>query len=191
MHAARVAGTVAVISLAAMALMVAQSWRASASATSAHQFDFISIEGDPMPMSGFAGKAVLVVNTASFCGFTPQYRALQALYDQYRDQGLVVLGVPSNDFGRQEPGSSEEIQAFCETNYGIDFPMTERQVVSGAKAHPFYRWAKAELGSEARPRWNFHKILIDRNGAPVSGFATSVKPDSPRMVKAIEAVLAR
>jgi len=108
-----------------------------ASAENAHNFAFTSIDGEPMPMSAYAGKAVLVVNTASLCGFTPQYKGLQALWERYEARGLVVLGVPSNDFGSQEPGSSSEIKNFCDTNYSITFPLADKEVVSGDGAHPF------------------------------------------------------
>jgi len=155
----------------------------------AHQFDFVSIEGDPMPMSGFKGRAVLVVNTASFCGFTPQYKALQALYDRYSGDGLIVLGVPSNDFGSQEPGTEAEIKEFCETHYDITFPMTEKQVVRGRKAHPFYRWAKSEMGVRATPRWNFHKILIGPDGRAVDAWPTATRPDAPDVAATIEDIL--
>ncbi len=160
-----------------------------AGAESSHQFSFTSIEGEPMSLSDFRGKAVLVVNTASFCGFTPQYRALQALYDGYKDRGLVVLGVPSNDFGEQEPGTEAEIKEFCEVNYDVTFPMTEKEVVSGRNAHPFYKWAKDNLGSKGTPRWNFHKILIDSQGLPVAGFSTVTKPGSKTVVSAVERAL--
>ncbi len=155
----------------------------------AHQFGFVSIEGDPMPLAGFKGQAVLVVNTASFCGFTPQYKALQALYDRYRENGLVVLGVPSNDFGSQEPGSEEDIKEFCETHYDITFPLTEKQAVKGRNAHPFYRWAREALGVRGTPRWNFHKILIGPDGAPVDAWPTATKPDATAVVSAIQTVL--
>src|SRR4051794_37377728 len=107
---------------------------------SAHAFSFTSINGKPLKLSDFAGKPVLVVNTASECGLTPQYRGLQALWDSYRDRGLIVLGVPSNDFGGQEPGSEKQIQSFCETNYGVTFPMTAKEHVAGNAAHPLYKW---------------------------------------------------
>jgi glutathione peroxidase len=132
---------------------------------------------------------VLVVNTASMCGYTPQYADLQALWEQYRDRGLVVLGVPSNDFGGQEPGSAEQIKDFCEVNFAVDFPMTDKQVVTGAKAHPFYQWAREELGSAAAPRWNFHKYLVAPDGRLVDWFSTSTSPRSGRVAKAIQAVL--
>ncbi|HEX4096279.1 MAG TPA: glutathione peroxidase [Caulobacteraceae bacterium] len=155
----------------------------------AHDFDFTSIDGKPMPMQGFDGKAVLVVNTASRCGLTPQYEGLESLWAAYRDKGLVVLGVPSNDFGAQEPGTESEIQSFCTTNFGVDFPMTAKVPVTGAAAHPFYQWAKAELGDEAEPRWNFHKILVGKDGRLVRGFGSRTEPSDPELIAAIDAAL--
>lgn len=162
---------------------------ALAASPGAHKYDFVSIEGDAMPMSGFAGKAVLVVNTASFCGYTGQYKGLQALYERYRGRGLVVLGVPSNDFGSQEPGTASEIKEFCETTYDITFPMTEKQVVRGEDAHPFYKWARDRLGEAGAPRWNFHKILIGPDGSAVAGWPSVTKPESDAIISAIESVL--
>jgi len=157
--------------------------------TTAFDFSFTAIEGGALPLGRYQGQAVLVVNTASFCGFTPQYEGLQALWDRYRDRGLVVLGVPSNDFGSQEPGSSTQIKDFCSTNYQVTFPMTEKEVVSGSHAHPFYRWARAELGMLAAPKWNFHKYLLSPDGRLVDWFSTATKPDSRKIAQAIEAVL--
>lgn len=162
--------------------------RASTGET-AHSFEFTAIEGGPLPLSQFSGKAVLVVNTASLCGFTHQYEGLQALWERYRDQGLVVIGVPSNDFGNQEPGTGDEIKEFCEGTYAIDFPLTRKEHVKGREAHPFYRWARDVLGSAKAPRWNFHKYLIGPDGALVDGFATTVAPDSPELTRQVEAVL--
>jgi len=162
---------------------------AFAAGTSAFDFSFTTIEGEPLPLSQYRGKAVLVVNTASLCGFTPQYEGLQALWDTYRDRGLVVLGVPSNDFGAQEPGTSTEIKDFCATNYQVTFPLAEKEVVSGADAHPFYQWARAELGMLASPKWNFHKYLIAPDGRLVDWFSTTTKPGSAKVIKAVEAVL--
>lgn len=172
-----------------MALFIAAPVFAQNAPQSAHDFSFTTIEGEPMPLKAYAGKAVLVVNTASLCGFTPQYRGLQALWERYQDQGLVVLGVPSNDFGRQEPGSSAEIKDFCETNYFITFPLAEKEVVKGDGAHPFYRWARQELGMLAAPQWNFHKYLIAPDGRLVDWFATTTEPLDPKVTKAIEAHL--
>ncbi|MEO3428200.1 glutathione peroxidase [Pelagibius sp. CAU 1746] len=160
-------------------------------AASAHDFAFTSIEGQPLPLSQFKGKVVLLVNTASRCGFTPQYEGLQAVWERYRDRGLVVLGVPSNDFGGQEPGSEAEIKQFCEVNFSVDFPLTSKEQVVGEAAHPFYRWAAAQLGFAAKPRWNFHKYLIGPDGALVDWFATTTKPTAAKVTKAIEAQLSR
>jgi glutathione peroxidase len=162
----------------------------AADAGNAHQFSFTSIDGKPMSMADFKGKTVLVVNTASQCGFTPQYTALEAVYKKYKDKGLVVLGVPSNDFGGQEPGSNAEIKKFCEGNYDVDFPLTTKYDVKGDEAHPFYKWAAATGGDPAVPKWNFHKLLIDSNGNLVAEFPTKTKPDAPDVEKAIETSLA-
>jgi glutathione peroxidase len=158
-------------------------------AHTAWEFSFVGIDGQPLPLEQFKGKAVLVVNTASQCGFTPQYKALEEVAQKYRERGLVVLGVPSNDFGGQEPGSSGEIKQFCETSFGIDFPLTEKAKVSGDDAHPFYLWAARELGPLAKPRWNFHKYLVAPDGRLVDWFSTITKPDSSKVTAAIEAVL--
>ena len=163
---------------------------AAASVGSAHDFQFTSIEGDPLPMSDFAGKVVLVVNTASRCGFTPQYEGLQSLWERYRDDGLVVLGVPSGDFGGQELATAKEIKEFCSVHFAIDFPLTEKTHVKGAAAHPFYAWAGEALGRTAKPRWNFHKYLVARDGRLVDWFSTATGPSSKRVQKAIEAALA-
>jgi len=157
---------------------------------SAHDFSFTAIEGEPLPLDSFAGKAVLVVNTASFCGFTRQYAGLQDVWERYRDRGLVVVGVPSNDFGGQEPGTEAEIKEFCEVNFDIDFPLTEKEHVVGAAAHPFYRWAAEELGAAAAPRWNFHKYLVASDGRLLAGFPSATEPTAPEMIEAIEAALA-
>lgn len=157
----------------------------------AHAFSFTSIDGDPMALSDFAGKAILVVNTASRCGFTPQYEGLQSVWETYRDKGLVVLGVPSNDFGGQEPGKEAEIKAFCETNFAVDFPMTEKQVVVGAGAHPFYRWAAEAGGADQTPKWNFHKYLIAPDGTLASAIPTRVAPTDPQAIALIEKILPR
>ena len=154
-----------------------------------HDFEFTAIEGDPLPAHNFRGKAVLVVNTASFCGFTKQYTGLQALWEKYRDQGLVVLAVPSNDFGAQEPGKASEIKTFCETNFDVDFPMTTKQQVKGADAHPFYKWAKDQVGIVGSPKWNFHKYLIAPDGTLTDWFSTTTAPDAKKIINAVEAIL--
>jgi len=161
----------------------------TAMAADAHDFSFDAIEGGPLPMSKFKGKAVLVVNTASFCGFTPQYDGLQALWQDYQDKGLVVLGVPANNFGAQEPGSDEDIKQFCETNFSVDFPLTSKVSVTGEDAHPFYQWAKDALGADNAPKWNFHKYLVDPNGNLVAAFPSAVKPQSRELTSIVDKAL--
>jgi glutathione peroxidase len=135
----------------------------------------------------YRGKVVLVVNTASKCGFTPQYEGLETLFDRYHDRGLVVLGFPSNDFGGQEPGSEEQIQAFCRLTYGVGFPMFEKTRAAEGGADPLYRALATEAGEY--PRWNFHKYLLDREGRVVGSFPSQVRPQDPRLLAAIEALL--
>jgi glutathione peroxidase len=156
---------------------------------SAYDFSFTSIDGKPMPLSNFKGKVLLVVNTASLCGYTPQYTALQKLHETYRAAGFAVIGVPSNDFGQQEPGKAADIKSFCETNFNIDFPMTDKSVVMGAMAHPFYKWARGVLGDAAAPRWNFHKYLVGADGKLIASFSTQTPPDDPRVIGAIATAL--
>ena len=146
--------------------------------------------GGSLPLSSFAGRPLLIVNTASKCGFTPQYAALQELWRRHKgsgpgDKGLVVLGVPSDDFGGQEPGSDSEIAQFCATRFSIDFPMTAKTRIRGKDAHPFFRWVAAEGGFLARPRWNFYKYLIDRDGHLAGWFSSLTRPDSARMEAAV------
>ena len=154
---------------------------------SAYDYQFTSIDGQALPLEQFRGKTVLLVNTASQCGFTPQYEGLQALWEKYRDQGLVVLGAPSNDFGGQEPGSEKEIKKFCTMNFNVNFPLTSKIITKGDAAHPFYKWARAEIGSG--PKWNFHKYLIDPQGRLVGSYPSIVKPMSKKLQRAIEATL--
>ena len=157
---------------------------------SAYDYSFTTlIGGKPLPLAQFKGKVLLVVNTASECGFTPQYKGLEALYEKYRERGLVVLGVPSNDFGGQEPGSSEKIADFCKVNYGVSFPMAAKVHVKGDDAHPFYKWAHERFGFLGAPKWNFHKYLVGRDGQLVDYFHTTTAPDSARLEKAIEELL--
>jgi len=169
----------------ALAALCVMSAPALAAGPSAHDFGFTAIEGEPLRMAGYAGKTVLVVNTASRCGFTGQYDGLQALYDAYRADGLVVLGVPSNDF-RQELASSAEVKEFCEMTYGIDFPMTEIESVKGRDAHPLFAWMAAQ-GSV--PNWNFNKFLIGPDGQFIAQFGSSTRPDAPKLLAMIEQTL--
>ncbi|MBI1238853.1 MAG: glutathione peroxidase [Alphaproteobacteria bacterium] len=154
-----------------------------------HDLAFVSITGEPMPLAAFRGKAVLLVNTASQCGFTPQYKGLQALWEGYKDKDLVVLGVPSNDFGGQEPEGEVKIQEFCEVRYGVDFPLTKKEPVIGPDAHPVYRWIAGVVGEAGAPKWNFHKYLIDPKGEITGVFGSKVAPDSADLKTAIEAAL--
>jgi glutathione peroxidase len=162
----------------------------SAQPASAFDFTMTGIDGRPMPLAQWRGRVLLVVNTASMCGFTPQYDGLQKLYDSYRARGLVVVGVPSGDFAGQEYRTNAEIADFCETRFGIRFPMTEKSVVTGPQAAPFYRWAAARLGPANAPQWNFHKYLVGRDGQLIGAFGSRVAPQSPELVRAIEAALA-
>src|SRR5215467_13908357 len=152
----------------------------------AYRFEFVSIDGERLPFGAWRGRPVLVVNTASFCGYTPQYRELEALWQKYRDKGLIVLGVPSNDFGRQEPGTEAEIKNFCATNYKVTFPMTSKNPVIGGSAHPLYKWAVSEAGEAAAPRWNFHKYLIGKNGELAGTFGSKITPEDAALTSAIE-----
>lgn len=152
---------------------------------SAHQFSFPGRDGGEVKLADFAGRPVLVVNVASECGYTPQYAAMQKLWRERGDE-LVVLGVPSNDFGAQEPGSEAEIKTFCETRYGVDFPMTAKQTVIGGTAHPFYRWVVEQAGEGAAPKWNFHKILIGPDGELAGLWPSKVEPDSSEIAAAID-----
>ena len=156
---------------------------------SAYDFAFQSIDGKPMPLNGFKGRVIMVVNTASFCGFTPQYKGLEALYEKYDGQGLTIVGVPSNDFGGQEPKREGEIKAFCEGAYGLTFPLTQKYAVHGASAHPFYKWATGILGPKAEPRWNFHKIVVGRDGRVVAAFNSGFEPANAELVGLIETEL--
>lgn len=154
--------------------------------TTAHDFSFKSIDGKPLPLSQFKGKPVLVVNVASKCGLTPQYEGLVQLYHDKQAEGLVVLGVPSNQFMGQEPGTNEEIQTFCSITYGVDFPLTEKVDVKGEGAHPFYKWMLGELGEPADPVWNFHKLLIGRDGRALKAFGPRIEPLASEIVSAVE-----
>lgn len=167
-------------------------WRKAAPVAgrpTAYDFSFTSIDGEKLALSDYRGRALLVVNTASQCGFTAQYVGMQHLFETYEARGLTVIGVPSNDFGAQEPGTEEQIKAFCRSKFGVRFPMTAKTTVVGAQAHPFYRWAEHELGPAARPRWNFHKFLVRRDGTVGDWFSTVTGPTSGRVVRAVERVL--
>ena len=161
----------------------------TAVAATAHDFTFTSIDGGDLPLAEYKGKVVLLVNTASMCGFTRQYEALQSLWEKYRDRGLVVIGIPSDDFGGQELENAKQVKSFCTLTYGIDFPMTDIVWVKGPKAHPYYKWISDVYGSSALPRWNFHKHVIDADGKLVDWFASTTSPKSGRLKAAIEIAL--
>lgn len=148
-----------------------------------------ALDGKPIDPAQLSGKVVLLVNTASKCGLTPQYKALQSVWDGYKDKGLVVLGVPCNDFGGQEPGSADQIGAFCEKNYGVGFLLTEKQSVVGSGAAPIYQWATSEAGPLGTPRWNFHKFLIGKDGRLIDWFSSVTPPDGVNVRQAIEKAL--
>lgn len=143
----------------------------------------------PQSLCQYTGKVVLVVNTASYCGFTGQYKGLESLYSRYQGRGLVVLGFPSNDFGRQEPGSAKEIAAFCENTFGVKFPMFSKTAVLGPQAHPLYRQLATRTGEA--PGWNFHKYLIDRQGQVVRSFSSQTEPENPAFVMELEKLLSQ
>ncbi|MBB2156212.1 glutathione peroxidase [Gluconacetobacter diazotrophicus] len=154
--------------------------------TTAYDFTLPSLDGGTIDLGALRGKPILIVNTASKCGFTPQFEGLQALWSFYRGNGLTIIGVPSNDFGNQEPGTSTEIATFCARNYSVTFPMAARSHVRGADTLPLFRWIAQQGGLMARPRWNFYKYLIGRDGRLANWFVSLTSPESRRMRVAIE-----
>lgn len=153
-----------------------------------HDFTLESIEGKSISLDSFEKKVVLLVNTASKCGFTPQYSGLQKLYDRYKDDGLVVLGVPSNDFN-QELSNNEQVKEFCEIRYGVNFPLTKILNVRGDNAHPLYKWIAKNVSVIGTPRWNFHKYLIGKDGNIVNWYSSMTSPNSESLIKEIETAL--
>jgi glutathione peroxidase len=152
-------------------------------------FEIRSINGEALNLSSFKGQTLLLVNVASKCGFTKQYSDLQNLYEIYKDKGLVIIGIPSNQFGGQEPSDESEIKVFCETNFNITFPMTSKYDVKGDTAHPIYLWAKKTYGNQTIPKWNFHKILINKEGMVEDTFVSFTNPMSKKIIKKIEEIL--
>lgn len=167
-------------------LLAAPLLMAAGPAATAFDFTLDALEGGALPLAEFRGKALLVVNTASFCGFTPQYAALQKLHDRYAARGFAVIGVPSNDFNQESP-DARKIREFCDTMYGITFPMAAPTHVRGAQAHPLFAWLAARAGGP--PRWNFHKYLVARDGRSVRAFPTATEPEAPVLTRAVEAAL--
>ncbi len=156
---------------------------------SIYDFEANKLNGEKIKLDAFKGKTMVVVNTASKCGLTPQYEGLESMYEKYKDQGLVILGFPCNQFGKQEKGDSDEIQEFCQVNYGVSFPMFEKIEVNGSNAHPIYKYLKSELGGflGSKIKWNFTKFVIDKNGKPVKRFAPTTAPE--KMESYIEEIL--
>lgn len=155
----------------------------------ASDYQFTTIEGEPFRLRDYRGKAILVVNTASRCGFTPQYAGLQALWEKYRDRGLIVIAVPSNDFAGQEPLDGTAIKEFCKLNYNVTFPIMDKVHVKGDDAHPFYQQVRKTFGFTGAPRWNFHKYLINADGEMVDWFSSMTSPESSKIQSAIERAL--
>jgi glutathione peroxidase len=170
------------------AILAAPLLMAAAPGSGIYDFRLSSLEGGELDLAAWRGRVLLVVNTASFCGYTPQYAALQRLHDRFQARGLTVLGVPSNDFN-QESADNRQIREFCDAQFGIEFPMAALSHVRGPQAIPLFRWLAARGGGE--PRWNFHKYLVGRDGRAVRGFATGVEPESIEMLRGIETALAR
>ena len=154
-----------------------------------YDFQFKDLDGSILDLAEYKGKIIVVVNVASQCGFTNQYEDMQNVWEKYQSKGIIMLGVPSNDFGQQEPGSSIEIKDFCEAKFGISFPMTEKVQVKGIEAHPFYIWARETYGKAAIPKWNFHKIIIDKDGKIAETFSSITKPTSKKFIKVIEKLI--
>jgi glutathione peroxidase len=153
----------------------------------AYDFSFKDIDGNNLKFKDYKGKVLLIVNTASFCGFTSQYKAMQALWDDYKDKDFVLIGIPSNDF-YQESDTEKEVKNFCERTFGVNFPMTSITSVRGKDAHPFYKWAKLTYGTKTVPKWNFHKILIDKNGKVVETYSSMTKPTDDKVVSKIDSL---
>ena len=178
-----------IIRIATLILMFLNGSVVIAKDLTAYDFEFIDNAGNSVPLSKYKGKVLMVVNTASRCGFTPQYEGLEQLWQDYKDKGLVVIAVPSNDFNGQEPGSNAEIKQFCETNYKITFPIMGKVSVIGDEAHPFYKWAATQVSVFGKPKWNFHKYVIGKDGKLLEWFASPTSPTDSRVIDLIESNL--
>ena len=155
----------------------------------AYDFEFKDLDGSALNLSNYKGKVLVVVNVASQCGFTKQYEDMQKIWEKYQEKGLVMIGVPSNDFGKQEPGSNTEIKNFCEAKFGITFPMTEKVSVKGTNAPPFYIWAEKNHGNSAIPKWNFHKIIVDKSGKIADTFTSITNPSSKKFTNRLDKLI--
>ena len=164
------------------------STKSTSSDKSFHDFSIESISGEDIVLADYKDKVVLLVNTASQCGFTPQYAGLQKIYDRYKDDGFIVLGVPSDDFN-QELSSDDDVKKFCEIRYGVNFPLTSIQKIKGESAHPLYKWISGNTSVIGQPRWNFHKYLISKEGQIVNWFSSMTSPTSEGLLKQVEQAL--
>lgn len=172
-----------------VAIMCSQAY--AADMQNLYDFSFNDlVSGEKIDLSQYKNQVVMIVNTASNCGFTKQYSALEALYNKYKNKGFVVVGVPSNDFAGQEPGSHGEIADFCQRNYGVTFPMTQKEVVSGNDPHPFFAWAYTQFGFGSAPKWNFHKLLFGKDGKAITYYFSFTAPDASQVISAVEEALA-
>jgi glutathione peroxidase len=171
----------------ALLLIVLIGTAGLAQASSGFTFMFKGVDGQPLPLDQFRGKALLIVNTATACGLSYQFEHLEKVWQDRKDDGLVIVGVSSNDFGNQEPRKGKALLNHCKRQYGVSFPLTERTAVVGPKAHPFYQWAAAQSGS--RPKWNFHKYVVGRDGRMIASFPSSVDPRSAQVALAITSAL--
>ena len=162
----------------------------SANINVAYDYSFKDLDGQDLKLSEYKEKVIVVTNVASKCGFTSQYEDLQTIWEKYQSKGLIVIGVPSNSFN-QELETNEEVKNFCEAKFGISFPMTQKEIVRGENAHPFYKWAKESYGNGSIPKWNFHKIIIDKNGKVFDTFASMTNPTSKKFIKSIEKALSQ
>ena len=171
-----------------MILSMIFSTKSMSSDKSFHDFSIESISGGDISLSDYKNKVVLLVNTASQCGFTPQYAGLQKIYDRYKDDGFVVLGVPSDDFN-QELSSDDDVKKFCEIRYGVNFPLTSIQKIKGDSAHPLYKWISGNTSVIGQPRWNFHKYLISKDGQVINWFSSMTSPTSDGLLKQVEQAL--
>ena len=160
-------------------------------ASTVHEFTLNSIDGKPAPLSQYKGKVMLLVNVASKCGYTPQYAGLESLYQKYKDRGLVVVGIPANNFGGQEPGTNEEIKTFCTRTYNVSFPMMSKVSVKGEDKTPLYQFITADPATGGEVKWNFTKFLVGKDGKVISRFESKVTPDSPELTTAVEQALSR
>lgn len=180
----KICGLISALAATTLSSRIASAQSPAVSRTTAYVFSFKTLDGGDLRLAQYAGKPILVVNTASLCGYTPQYSGLETLWTRYRARGLLVVGVPSNDFGGQEPGGPAEILQTAQT-HGVTFPLMAKVDIKGETAHPFYRWAALQRPTET-PRWNFHKYLVGRDGLIVAAYASAVEPMDARMIAAIE-----